>query len=122
MKKTFPKQERLRYKPAISELFKIKKGEFSFPFKIVYIKNTFPEPTLPQVLITVPKKNFKKALDRNWIKRRIRELYRLHKTLLSNKDGLYSVKYIAIVYVAKEKISFRQMEKKITKLLPILRE
>lgn len=121
MKKKFPKSERLRYKPAISALFKTKNGTFTFPFKIAYIKYEQPSDTPPQVLITVSKKNFRHATDRNWIKRRIKELYRLHKSELSNEQGLYSLKYIAIVYVAKEKLPYKQMERKLHSLFSHLK-
>ncbi len=117
MKKNFPKSERLRYKPGISALFKTKNGAFTFPFKIAYIRHEQASPIPPQVLITVSKKNFKKAIDRNWIKRRIKELYRLNKSILSNEEGLYTLKYIAFVYVAKEKMPYKQMKKKLINLL-----
>lgn len=122
MKKKFPKKERLHYKPAITQLFQIKEGAFAFPFKIVYIQHSQAQSTAPQVLITVSKRNFKRASDRNWIKRRIREAYRLHKHLLANEQALYAIKYLAIVYVAKEKIPFKQIEKKIIYLLTLLKE
>ena len=51
-----------------------------------------------QLLVTVPKANFKRAVDRNKIKRRVREGYRLHKADLTSNQFLM----IAYIYTARE--------------------
>ncbi len=78
-----------------------------------------PEPTCTQVLFSVAKKRFKKAVDRNLIKRRMREVYRLNKQQL-----LYDVlapadrKIIfAVSYIGSDIVSYETMEKKAQKML-----
>jgi ribonuclease P protein component len=94
---SFPKAERLVRKKTIEELFQ-KGGSFSvFPLKILYQYQGEPG-TSHQVLVTVPARTFRKATDRNTLKRRIREGYRLNKGLLTTSTR-FSVAYI---YTARE--------------------
>lgn len=68
-----------------------------------------PEPLLPAIVITVPKRTFKRAVDRNLIRRRIREAYRLNKQLF--RPDKTPPPYIAFLYTAKQIISFEEIEK-----------
>jgi ribonuclease P protein component len=93
----FPKAERLVRKKTIEELFH-KGGSFSvFPLKVLYQQQETPAPR-HQVLVTVPARTFRKATDRNTLKRRIREGYRLNKALLTTSTR-FSLAYI---YTARE--------------------
>jgi ribonuclease P protein component len=93
----FPKAERLVRKKTIEGLFQ-KGGSFSvFPLKILYQHQGEPG-TRHQVLVTVPARTFRKATDRNTLKRRIREGYRLNKGLLTTSTR-FSLAYI---YTARE--------------------
>ncbi|MCU0445332.1 MAG: ribonuclease P protein component [Microscillaceae bacterium] len=116
----FPKSEKLCNEITIQKLFKSGKAEFQYPFRLVYIPNPEPTDLPPQVVISISRKNFKKAVDRNWIRRRIREAYRLNKTKLLNNEQKYTVAYLGIMYVAKEKIAFAEIQKKLIRLLPRL--
>ncbi|CAN5881880.1 hypothetical protein BH24BAC1_BH24BAC1_21370 [soil metagenome] len=79
---------------------------------MVYTRQPGADPALPQVLVTVSKKHFKKAVDRNRIKRQIREAYRLHKHLLL-APGAVPVQSLGILFIGKEKNSFKIIEKKL---------
>ncbi len=115
-RQTFPKEEKLTSKKEIESLFKSGKTLFSFPYKIYFCYADKEEKTNARVLITVPKRQFKKAVDRNRIKRLFREAYRRNKFKLdlstSNKPLL-----IAFLYVHSEIVSYAETEKKIKLIL-----
>ncbi|HNQ82425.1 MAG TPA: ribonuclease P protein component [Bacteroidales bacterium] len=76
---SFRKEEIIRKKKQIDRLFDEGRAFFIHPFKVIYLP--YPaEPDSPaQILISVSKRSFKNATDRNRIKRQIREVYRLNK-------------------------------------------
>jgi ribonuclease P protein component len=94
----FRKEERLKRKKIIDGLFKKGPSTLFFPVKIIAIPNPDPDQYVHQVLVSVPARNFKKAVDRNKLKRRIREGYRLNKALLPASPALC----LAYIYIAKE--------------------
>ncbi|GAB3268051.1 ribonuclease P protein component [Larkinella harenae] len=127
MKQTFKKSERLCSKKTIGELFQ--KGSattrtfYLFPFRLLYRNEpdreraTESSPAgaapLPAILISVSSRNFKKAVDRNLIRRRAREAYRKNKSLLlgTAEKPKQPPAYIVFLYTAREKISFEEIEK-----------
>ncbi len=64
-----------------------------------------PDSTVNQVLFTVSKRNFKRAVDRNKIKRRMREAFRLNKSQLSAPKKLL----IGYIYTPKEILPYSQI-------------
>lgn len=100
---TFNKEERLSSKKLIDELFNIGSSFYLYPFKI----QTLPAPSnsvvSAQVLIAVSTKNFPRSVDRNQIKRNIRESYRLNKNGLHGVLNMENKKLlIAFIYTAKK--------------------
>jgi ribonuclease P protein component len=116
-KPTFRKSERLCHVKSIDGLFNRNHPEnqsfLVYPLKAVYLKRPGTERTLPQILISVPKRRFKRAVDRNLLKRRIREAYRLNKELLPETPP----KNVGFVYVANEILEFTQIERAMKKCL-----
>ncbi|MDR0737899.1 MAG: ribonuclease P protein component [Prevotellaceae bacterium] len=83
---SFRKKERLCSKKQIEMLFTQGNAAFVFPFKIYYRisdATAAPQAAPCRVMITVPKRHFKKAVHRNVLKRRTREAFRLHKQALT---------------------------------------
>ena len=79
---SFPKKEKLTSKIIIDRLFKEGESTFKYPFRILFLSDTSYSEPFPQIVISVSKRNFKHAVDRNRIKRLIREAYRLQKNEL----------------------------------------
>ena|SRR5690242_7652473 len=105
---SFPKSERLYKKKAIQELFDKGSSFYLYPFRVYFQKITEPE-SAHQVMFSVSKRNFKNATDRNLIKRRIREAYRLNKAAVPQTSKLQ----MAYIYTAKEILTFESIRDKV---------
>ncbi len=108
---SFRKEERINSEKHIQELFKRGSSFYSYPFKVLKLANPDPNCSNHQVLISVSIRNFKRAVDRNLLKRRIREAYRLNKAHIPGDPELM----IAYIYTAKEIMSFDQIQSKLVK-------
>ncbi|HHB79172.1 MAG TPA: ribonuclease P protein component [Saprospiraceae bacterium] len=119
----FPAKERLKNKKHISLLFKSGHTLAAFPVLGIYrfndAQNVHFDPDFPlKVAFSVPKKHFKKAVTRNLIKRRMKEAWRLNKkqyTEFLEKSNL--TVQIIIIYIGKEPLTYKSIEKSIKKLL-----
>lgn len=115
-----PKNERLHSQKLIKELFDKGSSFFLYPFKVIVLDISSEEKGTYQVLFSVSKKKIKKAVDRNLVKRRIKEAYRLNKSeILSHKD---QNKLIGLIYVSSEIGSFQFIEQKIRQILSRIAE
>jgi len=93
----FSKDARLSGRKAIENLFENGRSFSAFPLKVIFELCQSADQA-SKVLITVPARTFRKATDRNKLKRRIREGYRLNKSLLSSTSAFT----VAYIYIAKE--------------------
>ncbi|MEI9919735.1 MAG: ribonuclease P protein component [Bacteroidota bacterium] len=96
-KYSLKKKERLSRETSIKDLFENASSFYFHPFKVLYLPHPDPGSTTNQVLFSVSKRQFKRAVDRNTIKRRLREAYRLNKSALSQPRKWL----IAYIYTAK---------------------
>lgn len=83
---SFPKEEKLKSKILIDQLFAEGKSVSKYPIKLIYLKTKLPFDVSIQTGVTVSKRNFKSAVKRNRIKRLLRESYRLNKALVFNNS------------------------------------
>ena len=110
----FPKAEHLCRKKLIDELFGKQNSSFgAYPLRIVWLPSPEKTTAPPQVLISVSKRSFKRAVDRNRLKRLIREAYRLNKYRLLEQPEGHSVALLGIIYTGKEKSPLALVEKKL---------
>jgi len=118
---TLKKREILRNKKEIRELFTNGSSFFLYPYKFIYQINTDGGKPV-EVLFTVPVKRFRKAVDRNKIRRRMREAFRLHKELLIGDDQTGFSITLSIIYIGKVKLSFLEVENKLKEAFIRLKE
>jgi ribonuclease P protein component len=116
---TFKKEERLCNKRLIDELFRNGSSFLCYPFRVAWLPVTEPLPAPAQVVLAVAKKRYKRVVDRNLVKRRMREAYRLYKQEHLYQQLQQQNKHIvlSIGYIGKEITDFSFMEKKMLKLL-----
>jgi len=111
-KYTFRKEERLRKEKLIQELFEKGISISLYPFKVLYQPNP-TESDYHQALFTAPSRQFKKAADRNKIKRRTREAYRIKKSSLLESPKLL----LGFIYIAKKIEEYPLIEKAVEKAI-----
>jgi ribonuclease P protein component len=116
MEFTFTKIERLCSKKAIDELFASGKSKTQFPIKLIYKPVEFESPFPVRAMFVVPKKKHKRANKRNILKRRMREVYRLHKHLLYNVLGENKLD-VMFIYLSNESLEYVDIEKCICQLI-----
>jgi ribonuclease P protein component len=109
---TFHKEERLCSQKTIEDLFISGESFLAYPLKVVFLKIELSQPFPVQATFTVSKRNFKRAVKRNILKRRMRETYRL------NKPGFYAEiaaknLHLAVmfVYIGKDLAEYPAIEK-----------
>lgn len=122
MGKTFTKEERLCSKRLIDDLFHNSFSFVLYPYRIVFQPKSSEDSVSPaQSILSVSKRRFKRAVDRNAVKRRMREAFRLQKDELYLFLQEHSLNLlVAFQYVGKEQLPYAYMHERmgfaITKL------
>lgn len=107
MDQRFGKKEKLKSSILISRLFKEGRSLTKYPLKLVYLPVERADFTTHRTAVSVPKRNFKKAVERNFLKRLVREAFRKNKYLVaSNMNSTYAFLWI---YIGKEKQSYLKL-------------
>lgn len=117
-KYSFRKSERLCSRKEIERLFADGSSIIAYPLKLIFLKRE--EITAPptQIMFVVPKRNFRKAHDRNRLRRRTREAFRLAKPQFNEKlTAKNQSLYIAILYTSKKEEDYCVVETACCKLL-----
>lgn len=120
MKHTLGKEERLKSKKLIEKLYQEGNSVKTFPLRMVFIQTEHTSNFPAQVGVSVPKRNFKLAVDRNRLKRLMRETYRLQKEIVySNLEKPY---VFMISYLGREEWKYEDLYPKMEKLLKLFVE
>ena len=108
------KEERLCNVKLIEKLYHSGSSFLVYPFRIIWLSSEANSEFPVQVLISIPKKKFKRAVDRNLLKRRIREIYRLQKSedLFPFLNERSEKIVLAINYIGNEIAEYASMAKK----------
>ena len=110
----YPKNEKLKSKITIGLLFSGGKSVSKYPLRLVYHSGALGDEQQLKVGVSVSKKYFKKAVDRNYFKRLLRESYRLNQHLLKQQlDQPYA---LMLFYQSKDRLSFEEINTKTVQL------
>ena len=109
----YPKSEKLKSRKAIDLLFSEGKSVSKYPLRLVYAPLENSEEKI-KFGVSVSKKHFKRAVDRNYFKRVLRECYRLNKQLILNSvEKSYSIMFF---YQTKDRLSYQEINEKTIQL------
>lgn len=120
---TFPKSERLSSKHQIDRLFTKGTSLVVFPLRMIYLPVKKETTATVSMFVGVPKRNLRHAVDRNFVKRRIRESYRQRKQeLIRLFAGTDVVLLVAFLYMGKEIQTFEVIDKAMAQALSSLQK
>jgi len=110
---SFSKSEHLCGEKRITRLFTVGEAFIVYPLRVVFLIESKTDTESLSVLVSVPKKRFKRAVKRNILKRRIREAYRLNKQSITEKINGKDIQiHIAFNYVSNDVLDYATIEKK----------
>ena len=110
MNTTYSRKEKLKSKKLINKMFQDGRSVSVFPLRLIYLKTIFDDGVNIKTGVSVSKRHFKTAVDRNLVKRLMREVYRINKPLYFNNFSTQCA--FMILYIGNEKPKFEQIETK----------
>lgn len=111
---TYPREEKLKSRNTIDLMFAEGRSVSKYPLRLVYVPLPENEPGAIKIGVSVSKRHFKKAVDRNYFKRLLRETYRHNKQLLlENQPQPYAY---MLMYQTKDRLSFEEINTKTIQL------
>ena len=115
---SFDRTERLKSRKIIASLFKGGKSFVAYPLRVVWTPSNAGEQGSATVCISVSKRLYKTAVQRNRLKRQIREAYRLQKEEFYErlKTGRQHVS-LMITYIAKEPLPYSEISAGVKKMI-----
>jgi ribonuclease P protein component len=114
MNQKYPKSERLKSKSTIDLLFSKGKSVSKYPLRLVYVPLISETKSDIQIGVSVSKKYFKKAVDRNYFKRVLRETFRFNKHIIL--DAINRPYALMFFYQSSDRLSFTEIQEKTTQL------
>ncbi len=122
MNNSFKKNEKLCSKIEIERLFTKNNIIKNYPIKILWNTTYYSENIPAKILISVPKKRIKRAVDGNLLKRRMREVFRLNKNQLYDKINERKIQLsIVIIFQSNKILPYSEIEKALTSALDSLK-
>lgn len=123
---TFPKREHLCSQKLLDELFSNGHRAMVFPYSIHWMllpADALPDNVRAQVLIATSKRKFRHAVDRNRVKRLMRECYRLHKAPIFQQLEQHNCSLIlGVNYIHNEIFDYHRLYRKFDKVATTLIE
>ena len=107
---SYSRKDKLKSKKLIEKMFMEGCSVSAFPLRLVYLKTVFTDGVAIKTGVSVSKRHFKSAVDRNKIKRLMREVYRLNKPIYFNNFSTQCA--FMILYIGSEKPTLKQIENK----------
>lgn len=108
-----PSTSRLKSRSSITSLFAKHSTRTVSPLRCMYTKSDST-----RVMVSVPKRLFKRAVKRNLLKRRIREAYRRHRDAILDGVGFD----IAFIYTSGKELSYEEIEHSVVRILEGIRK
>lgn len=106
MKQSFGRQEKLKSSILISKMFKEGRSMNKFPIRLVFLPLEKDKHEVHKAAVSVPKRSFKRAVDRTHLKRLMREAYRKNKYLVTTNGPCFAFLFI---YVGKQKEDYHKI-------------